>query len=307
MTITRRDAMKAGAGVAAALGAPSLLAQSNEVIMKTIPSTGEKVAPVGIGTNRYSVRTEEERAPLRDTMKRFVELGGSVMDTAAVYGSSEVVIGDLAAELGIRDRLFIVTKTPMFGNAEPDQAVSGAFERLKSEKLEGFLVHNFMKQQAYLPVLQRYREEGRIKYIGASTSEDNQHAQMEEFIRNNDVQLIEINYSLGDRDSANRLLPLAGDRGVAVMINVPFGGTRGTSLFDRVEGLEVPAWAADFGARTWGQFFLKYIISHPNVTVAHPGTRKVEHVEDNFAAATGRLPDESERRRMERLWDGLPG
>jgi diketogulonate reductase-like aldo/keto reductase len=128
---------------------------------------------------------------------------------------------------------------------------------------------------------------------------------MEEFIRNNDVQLVQVNYSLGDRESANRVLPLAGDRGVAVMVNVPFGGSGGSSLFDRVEGQEVPAWAAEFGARTWGQFFLKYIISHPNITVAIPGTRRVEHVEDNFAAATGRLPEASERTRMEQFFDGL--
>src|SRR5690606_21097777 len=306
MPITRRDAMKAGAGVAAALGAPSLFAQSNDLILKTIPSSGEQIPPVGIGTNRYGVQTEEQRAPLRDTLRRFVELGGKLMDTAAGYGNSEAVIGQLASELGIRDKLFLVTKTP-FGFGEPEQAISGAFERLKTDKIDGFLVHNFQNQQANLPVLQRYREEGRIKYIGASTSNDNDHARMEEFVRNNDVQIIQINYSLGDRESANRVLPLAGDRGVGVMVNVPFGGARGTSLFDRVEGVDLPPWAADFGARTWGQFFLKYIISHPNVTVVHPGTRKVEHVEDNFAAAMGRLPDESERRRMEQFWDSLPG
>jgi aryl-alcohol dehydrogenase-like predicted oxidoreductase len=297
--------MKAGAGVAAALGAPSLFAQSNDIILKTIPSSGEKIPPVGIGTNRYGVQTAEDRVPLRDAMKRFVELGGKVMDTAAVYGNSEVVIGDIAAELGIRNDLFIVTKTAMFGNTDPDQGVQTAFERLKTDKIDGFLVHNFANQQAQLPVLRRYQEEGRIKYIGASTSQDNQHAQMEEFIRNNDVQLVQVNYSLGDRESANRVLPLAGDRGVAVMVNVPFGGSGGSSLFDRVEGQEVPAWAAEFGARTWGQFFLKYIISHPNITVASPGTRRVEHVEDNFAAATGRLPEASERTRMEQFFDGL--
>src|SRR5690606_24731680 len=151
MPITRRDAMKAGAGVAAALGAPSLFAQSTDLILKTIPSSGEQIPPVGIGTNRYGVQTEEQRAPLRDTMERFVELGGKVMDTAAAYGSSEAVIGDLAAELGIRDKLFLVTKTP-FGGASPEQAVASAFQRLKTDKIDGFLVHNFMNQQGYLPV-----------------------------------------------------------------------------------------------------------------------------------------------------------
>jgi aryl-alcohol dehydrogenase-like predicted oxidoreductase len=310
MRISRRKALRAGAGAVAALGAsagaPSLFAQSGSLIKKTIPSSGEQITPVGIGTNRYGVgESEDERAPLRDTMERFVEIGGQVMDTAAVYGSSEQVIGDLAAELGIRDDLVLVTKTDIRGQIRGEEGLQMAFDKLKTDVIDGFLVHNFANTASELAVMREWQAEGRIRYIGASTSQDNQHQDMIDLLETEEVQLIQINYSLGDRESANRVLPLAIDKGVAVMVNVPFGGSFGSSLWDAVEGQQLPAFAADFGADSFAQFFLKYIISHPAITVAIPGTRSVEHVEDNIGAAMGRLPDESERRRMEQWFDSL--
>jgi len=310
MPLSRREALKAGAGAAVALGASgnatSLFAQSGTVIQKTIPSSGEMIPPIGIGTNRYGVgESEEERAPLRDTMARFVELGGRVMDTAAVYGTSEVVIGDLAAELGIRDQLFLVTKTDIRGQIRGEEGLQRAIDRLQTNVIDAMLVHNFANTASELAVMREWQEAGRIRYIGASTSSENQHDEMEQLLRTEEVQIIQINYSLGDRRSADRILPLAADRGVAVMVNIPFGGGGQNSLFDKVEGMELPEWAADFDCYTWGQFFLKYIISHPAVTVAIPGTRRVEHVNDNFGAAMGRLPDAAERRRQEEFFDSL--
>jgi aryl-alcohol dehydrogenase-like predicted oxidoreductase len=309
MTISRRDALKSGAGAAVALstlaGTSRLFAQGS-LVMKTIPSSGERVAPVGIGTNRYGVgETEAERAPLRDTMARFVELGGSVMDTAQVYGTSERVIGDLSNELGIRDRLFLVTKTDIRGQITGAQGLQMAFDKLRTDVIDGFLVHNFANTANELAVMRDWQAEGKIRYIGASTSSDNQHADMVNLLNSEKVELIQINYSLGDRESAERVLPLAADKGVAVMLNVPFGGGRTNSLFNVVDGVALPEWAADFDARTWGQFFLKYGISHPAVTVAIPGTRSVEHVNDNLGAALGRLPDAAERTRMEQFFDTL--
>jgi aryl-alcohol dehydrogenase-like predicted oxidoreductase len=281
------------------------LAQSGGLIKKTIPSSREQITPIGIGTNRYGVSSEAERAPLRDTMARFVEIGGQVMDTAAVYGNSESVIGDLAAELGIRDQLFIVTKTDIRGQVQGAEGLQLAFDKLRTDVIDGFLVHNFANTANELAVMREWRAEGKIRYIGASTSSDNQHAQMIDLLENEEVTLIQINYSLGDRESANRVLPMAADKGVAVMINVPFGGGGRSSVFDVVEGMDLPDFAADFGAESWGQFFLKYLISHPSVTVAIPGTRRVEHVNDNVGAAMGRLPDAAERRRMEQWFDSL--
>lgn len=305
MTFSRRDAIKAGAGAAVAMGtsaaAPGLFAQSGALIKKTIPSSGQMITPIGIGTNRYGDQATP-REQLSDTMARFVEIGGEVMDTAAVYGASEAVIGEIQAALGIRDDLFLVTKTPMFGQTPPAEAVQAAFDKLRTDRIDGFLVHNFMNQAAMLPVLRARQAEGKIRYIGASTSTDNQHEQMAAFIESESPELIQVNYSLGSRAAANRVLPLAADKGVAVMINVPFGSS---SLFDAVEGKELPGIAADIGATTWGQFFLKYIISHPAVTVAIPGTRRVEHVNENVGAAMGRLPDAAERTAMERWFDSL--
>jgi aryl-alcohol dehydrogenase-like predicted oxidoreductase len=310
MTISRRDTLKAGAGAAVAFGtfggANDLFAQSGNVILKTIPASGQTIAPVGIGTNRYGVgESEAERAPLRDTMARFVELGGSVMDTAQVYGTSEQVIGDLSNELGIRERLFLVTKTDIRGQIVGAQGLQMAFDKLRTDVIDGFLVHNFANTASELAVMREWQAEGKIRYIGASTSSDNQHGDMVNLLNTEKVELIQINYSLGDRESAERVLPLAADKGVAVMLNVPFGGGRTNSLFNVVEGMELPEWAADFGATTWAQFFLKYSIAHPSVTVAIPGTRSVEHVNDNFGAAMGRLPDAAERRRMEEFFDAL--
>jgi aryl-alcohol dehydrogenase-like predicted oxidoreductase len=305
MPITRREALKAGAGAAAVFRAPSLLAQPGGLILKTIPATGEMIPPVGIGTNRYGVgKSEEERAPLRDTMARFVELGGKVMDTAAIYGTSEIVIGDLAAELGIRDELFLATKTDIRGQIRGEEGLQLAIDRLRTDVIDAMLVHNLVNAPTELPVMREWREAGRIRYIGASISTLDQFDEMEQFMLNEDVQIVQFNYSLGDRAAAKRLLPTAADRGIAVMLNIPFGGGR-SSIFDVVEGHELPEWAAEFDCASWGQFFLKYVISHPAVTCAIPGTRQVRHVNDNFGAAFGRLPDAGQRRRQEELFDSL--
>jgi aryl-alcohol dehydrogenase-like predicted oxidoreductase len=311
MQFTRRRALQVGgSGVLAAstsFSTSSVLAQSAQLIKKTIPASGEMVTPIGIGTNRYSADGPvEERAALSDTMARFVELGGQVMDTAAAYGSSEVVIGEIASELGIRSDLFLVTKTDIRGQIQGEEGLQRGFDRLQTSVIDGFLVHNFANTANELAIMRDWQAQGKIRYIGASTSSDGQHADMINLLNSEDVQLIQVNYSLGDRESAERVLPLAADKGVAVMINVPFGGSFGrSSLWNAVEGLELPEWAADFDASSWGQFFLKYLISHPAVTIAIPGTRQARHVNDNIGAAMGRLPDASERRRMEDWFDSL--
>lgn len=306
MRMTRRDALKAGAGVTAALGTPLVLAQNGGLVQKTIPKSGEMITPVGIGTNRYGVsESEAERAPLRDTMARFVELGGDVMDTAAIYGTSELVIGDLARELGIRDELFLATKTDIRGQVRGVDGLRLAFERLQTEVIDAMLVHNLVNADTELPVLREWKDAGRLRYIGASISTEDQFDEMEQFMLDNDVDIVQFNYSLGDRGAADRLLPTAMDRGIAVMINLPFGGGGRRSLFDVVEGHELPEWASELGASSWGQFFLKYIISHPAVTVAIPGTRQVRHVDDNIGAAQGPLPTPAERRRQEEFFDSL--
>jgi aryl-alcohol dehydrogenase-like predicted oxidoreductase len=307
MTITRRQALEAGAvlGATAAFGTGTGFAQSRELIQKRIPATGEMLPPIGIGTNRYGVGTsEEERAPLRDTMARFVELGGKVMDTAMIYGTSEAVIGDLAQGLNIRDKLFLVTKTDIRGQNVGAAGLQQALTRLKTDMIDAMLVHNLAAVESALPLMREWQQEGKFRYIGASISTPNQFEQMEQFMRNNDVEIVQFNYGLGDRLAAERLLPTAADRGIGVMINVPFGGGR-NSILDVLEGKELPDFAAEFDATTWPQFCLKYIISHPAVTVAIPGTRRPHYVPDNFGAAFGRLPDAALRRRQEEFFDSI--
>jgi aryl-alcohol dehydrogenase-like predicted oxidoreductase len=305
MPISRRAALKGGAGTIAALSAPRVFAQTASINYKTIPSSGEMIAPIGIGTNRYGVGDDEaQRAPLRDTLARFAAVGGQVIDTAYIYGSSEAVLGDLISELGIRDELFLVSKTDIRGQIRGVEGVEGSLERLRTDRLDAMLVHNFANLESELAMLRELKERGVVRYIGASTSTSDQHGLMEQLLRNEEVDVIQINYSLGDRASAQTILPLAADRGVAVMVNIPFAGSR-NSLFDAVEGQPLPEWAGEFDCSSWGQFFLKYIISHPSITVAIPGTRQVRHVDDNFGAALGRLPNAAQRRRQEEFFDNL--
>ncbi|MGD8324934.1 MAG: aldo/keto reductase [Gammaproteobacteria bacterium] len=305
MPISRRAALKAGVGSVAALVTPGLAAQSQAVNFRTIPKTGESIPPVGIGTNRYGVGNDESaRAPLRDTLARFAELGGKVIDTAFRYGTAEAVLGDLIGELGIRDQLFLVSKTDIRGRVRGVEGFNGSLQRLATDVLDAMLVHNFANTNSELAMLREMKAQGRVRYIGASTSEVRQHDQMVQLLRSEELDIIQINYSLGDRASAETILPLAADRGVAVMINIPFSGAR-NSLFNVVEGHDLPEWAAEFDCASWGQFFLKYIISHPAVTVVIPGTRQVRHVNDNFGAAMGRLPDAGQRRRQEEFFDSI--
>jgi aryl-alcohol dehydrogenase-like predicted oxidoreductase len=306
MRVTRRSILHSGAGIGAAalLGGTRALAQSaGALIEKTIPSSGERIAPIGIGTNRYGVGDNAaERVPLRATLKLFAELGGGIIDTAAVYGSSEAVIGELVGELGIRDKLFLATKTDLTSKVVGEAGVRQSLDRLRADKVDLFQVHNLVNIANELATLRDAKAAGRIRYIGVTISTENQYADLERAMRDEQLDFIQVNYSLDDRSTGKRLLPLAAERGFGVLVNLPFG--RG-SAFDRVGNRPLPDWAAEFDCASWGQFFLKYIISHPAVTCAIPGTRREEHLRDNLGAARGKLPDAALRRRQEELFDSL--
>jgi aryl-alcohol dehydrogenase-like predicted oxidoreductase len=302
---TRRRFLEAGAaaGAAAALGLDGI-AQESGLILKTIPKTGERLPPIGIGTNRYGVGTSaEERAPLKATLALFAELGGKVIDTAAVYGTAEVVVGDLVNELGIRDTLFFATKTDLRGQVKGDEGLRQRFERMSAKTMDLMQVHNLVDIENELAAMREWKQGGRVRYIGATISTQSQFADMERVMgTESDLDFVQFNYSLDDRAAEERLLPLAADRGLAVLINLPFG--RG-DMFDKVEGRALPDWAGEIGCASWGQFFLKYIVSHPAVTAAIPGTRQERHVIDNLGAAMGVVPDAAMRRRQEELFDSL--
>jgi aryl-alcohol dehydrogenase-like predicted oxidoreductase len=306
MGVTRRSVLETGAVLGAAMVfQPRVLAQppADALIQKTIPSSGERLPPIGIGTNRYGVGgNAAERAPLRATLKLFAELGGRIIDTAAVYGSSESVLGDLIGELGVRDRLFIASKTDLTKGVVGEAGVQRSFERLKVEKLDLMQVHNLVNLANELAVLREWKAAGRVRYVGVTISTEDQYADLERAMKSETLDFIQVNYSLDDRSAGERLLPLAAERGMGVLVNLPFG--RG-SAFDRVGSRALPDWAAEFDCTSWGQFFMKYIVSHPAVPGAIPGTRREDHVRDNFAAARGRLPDAALRKRQEELFDGL--
>lgn len=311
-SITRRQVVKTGvaAGTALAIGRPLLgWAQGSELplITKPIPSSGEQLPVIGLGTNAYSVETTEEMAPLREVLQRMPQLGGTLVDTARVYGRSEQVIGEIVEGLGNRDELFIATKTPIRGDVSDTAAVLDvSFNNLRTDRIDLIQVHNMNGLDVLIPAFERAKEAGRVRYIGMSTSTDDQYDAMIAAMRRYTLDFIQVDYSIDNRSAADEILPLAQERGMGVLINVPFGGRQNAaSTFSRVSNLEVPDWAAEFDATSWAQVFLKYVVSHPAVNAAIPGTTQARHLLDNQGAGRGRLPDETMRRRIEQFWDAL--
>ncbi|MBT8103484.1 MAG: aldo/keto reductase [Gammaproteobacteria bacterium] len=306
MKISRRQFTKAGLAAAslAALGSSNTLAGPAPGIRKAIPSSGETLPIIGLGTNRYGVgNSEKARAPLREALLRFHQLGGTVIDTAPMYRTSESVLGDLIADLGIRDDLFLATKTDRKdGSAGTVTQMDESFVKLKTDTIDLMQVHNLRGWKDALPVMRDWQQEGRIRYIGITTSRASQYAEFEKVMRQEDLDFIQVNYSLEQREAAERLLPLAADRGMGVIINRAFGGGR---IFAEVDGRQLPDWAREFGCDSWAQFLLKYAIGHPAATLSIPGMTKLHHVDDNFGAAEGRLPNADERRRQETFFDKL--
>jgi len=303
MPLSRRELLKAGIAIGASLVFPpaSSLAQESTVIQRKIPSSGEPVPVIGIGTARhYQGTTEAERAQLREVLRQFKELGGKVIDTAPSYGNAETVIGDLGAELGIRDSLFLATKVGVEGRDAGVEQLERSRTRLRTPKIDLVAVHNLRDTQTQLRTLREWKQAGRIRYVGITTSFDSQHQEFEQTMKIETLDFIQVDYALDNRNADQRILPLAADRGMAVMINVPFGRGR---LFKAVQGHQLPPWAGEFNCASWAHFFLKYIVSHPAVTCAIPGTAQVEHLIDNLGAARGRLPDQAMRRRMESFID----
>ncbi len=305
MTISRRDFGKASLGALslAAIGAPAM-AGPEHLLRKAIPSSGETVPVVGLGTNRYGVGDDAaKRAVLKEALGRFHTLGGTVIDTAPMYRSSEAVLGDLIADLGIRRDLFIATKVDKEAGGDATHAqIRESMRRLKTDTLDLLQVHNLIGWQDALPVLREWKQDGKVRYIGITTSRARQYEEFEKVMHEEDLDFVQINYSLEQREAAERILPLAADRGMAVMINRAFGGGR---IFDKVGDKPLPHWARDFGCNSWAQFLLNYALGHPAATLSIPGMTKVHHVDDNFGAAHGMLPDAAQRKRQEAFFDAL--
>jgi aryl-alcohol dehydrogenase-like predicted oxidoreductase len=272
------------------------------LISKTIPSSGEKIPAIGLGSDSFQV---SENDAIRAEIGRMHELGGSVIDTAAAYGDSEALIGDALAALGIRERMFLATKLTAGGllsGSGGEASFQRSLERLKTKRLDLLQVHNLNGVDSLMPMLQQWKKAGKIRYIGVTTSRTSQHGDLVETMRKYPLDFIQVDYSIANRDAAANVFPVALERGVAVLANLPLARA---SLIGQAGQRALPDWAGDIDISSWSQFFLKYVISHPAVTCAIPGSTKLAHLEDNQRAARGRLPDMAMRSRMERFWDGM--
>ena len=310
--VSRRVVLKSGAAAALglALGHSRLAhAQSTmPLITKPIPSTGERLPVIGLGTNAYSVNTAEQMAPLREVLERMGQLGGSVIDTARAYGRAESVIGELLQGLGTRKQFFLATKTPIGGDFSNPQAVLDvSFNALRTDVIDLMQIHMMAGLNEMMPRFEKAKAAKRIRYIGISTSSDGQYTQLIAAMKTYPLDFVQVDYSIDNRNAAESVLAAAAERKVGVLINVPFGGRgRGAAnTFARVKGRELPDWASEFDATSWAHVFLKYIVSHPAVTATIPGTTQRRNLEDNQGAGRGRLPDAAMRRRIEQHWDSL--
>ncbi|MGX7896393.1 aldo/keto reductase [Tsuneonella sp. HG222] len=270
----------------------------------TRPIRGVELPVVGIGTaRRYSdPATEEDWATLRATVARFAELGGRVIDMAPSYGKAEEVVGRIVGELGLRDRLYLATKVDGADPAASRAVLDRSFAALRTDYIDLIAVHNLRDVANSLALLRDLRAAKRIGALGITTSFDPQYEDFARVLRTEEMDTIQVDYALDNRNAAEAILPLARDRGVAPMINLPFGRSR---LFEAVAGKELPGWAAEIGAASWAQVFLKYVVSHPSRPIAIPGMARVAYVDDNLGAARGAMPDEAMRRRMEAYFDAL--
>ena len=312
--LTRRDYMKNTALIGAAASLPGGLLQafeSGDLITRAIPKTGEKLPIVGLGSaaSFSSVARSEDVSALSGVFKALVENGGTVFDTAPSYGASEEVSGRIARDLGLTEKIFWATKLNVArrgGNADPDAAraqVEQSFDRIGKDPTDLIQVHNLADLATQMAVLQEFKQDGRIRYIGTTSTRISAYPVLEKAMRDYPIDFIGVDYAVDNRESAARVLPLARDLGIAVLVYVPFGRSR---LFSRVGGVDLPEWAQDFGIDSWGKFFIKYIAANPAVTCVTPATSKATHMLDNIGAAYGELPDQATLHKMEALIDKLP-
>ncbi len=270
--------------------APALLA-------RPIPSTGETIPAIGLGTWRtFDVgATEAARELLREVLQRFVAQGGRVIDSSPMYGNAEVVVGDLSIDLGVRDSLFLATKVWTSGREAGMAQMEQSFRRLATSRLDLMQIHNLLDWRTHLRTLREWKQAGRLRYLGITHYTAGAYDELERVMRSEPLDFVQLNYSMGEREAERRVLPLARDRGLAVLANRPF---QGGDLFRKVRGQSLPSWAADLDCESWAQFFLKWILAHPTVTCVIPATSRPEHLVDNMKTGQGRLPDAATRERM---------
>jgi diketogulonate reductase-like aldo/keto reductase len=306
--LSRADFLKlmggAGLALAAGCGSPARAATPAGLIARPIPKTGEMLPAVGLGTwQTFDVGSDaKERAPRREVLRVLIEGGGKVVDSSPMYGSAEAVVGDLLADLKRRKDAFIATKVWTSGKDSGIRQMQASAAKLKSPVIDLMQVHNLKDVIIHLATLKAWKAEGRVRYIGITHYTSSALPDLMRVMEAEPVDFVQFAYSIGIREPEQRILAMARDKGIAVLVNRPF---EAGDMFGRVRGRPLPAWAAEFDCKSWGQFFLKYVLADPAVTCAIPGTSKPQHMADNLGAARGRLPDPAMRRKMAELWDKL--
>ena len=267
------------------------------LLQRTIPSSGESLPVIGLGTwQAFDVgSTPAERQPLEEVLALFVKLGGRVVDSSPMYGRAEQVIGEIATKLDLHQALFLATKVWTTGKQQGIDSMEKSLAKLQVKRIDLMQVHNLVDAQTHLATLRDWKQQGRVRYLGITHYVSSAYGEVAKLLRSEKLDFVQINYSLLEREAEEQILPLARDRGVAVIVNRPFGGG---DLFARVRQKPLPEWAAEFDCHSWAQFLLKWIIAHPAVTCAIPATSNARHLEDNMQAGVGRLPDEKLRQRM---------
>jgi aryl-alcohol dehydrogenase-like predicted oxidoreductase len=302
-TLSRREFVKVAVG-AGALALTGGFAMADTVVRKPIPKTGELLPAIGLGTwQTFDVGVNTAaREPLKRVLQEFVRAGGTVIDSSPMYGRSESVVGDLAVELGVHQQLFLATKVWTSGREAGVRQMEESFKRLRTRRMDLMQVHNLVDYRTHLATLRGWKEEGKIRYIGVTHYTASAHNELARVVAGEELDFIQLNYSLAEREAENRLLPLAAEKRLAVLVNRPFAEGQ---LFRRARGKPLPSWAKEIGCASWAQFFLKFIISHPAVTCAIPATSRVEHLADNMRAVSDPVPDAKTRERMARYFAEL--
>jgi len=274
------------------------------MIARPIPASGERLPAIGLGTwQNFDVGAgPAERAPLREVLTLFSDGGGEVIDSSPMYGASEAVVGELSEQLGLRPKLFVATKVWTSGRAEGVRQMELSFKRLRVHKMDLMQVHNLVDIATHTRTLLDWKQQERVRYIGITHYTSSAYAELERWLKTGAYAFVQINYSLAERESERRLLDVAQERGVAVIINRPLGAG---AMFRRVRGKSLPPWVAEIGVASWAQYFLKWILGHPAVTCVIPGTGNPAHMKDNLAAGRGALPDEAMRKRMAEHYEAL--
>lgn len=306
MDETRRELLRLLGGFGAGFALGSVSGQTPKIMTRRIPSTGEEIPAIGLGTwqvfdaDKGETADAAARAPLREVLAAFSRAGGRMIDSSPMYGSAESVAGDLVAELGLREKLFVATKVWTRGRESGIAQMETSFRRLKVKQMDLMQIHNLLDAGIHTKTLLDWKAKNKIRYLGITHYNSTAYAEVEKWLQNERYDFLQINYSLAERESEKRLLSICKDKNIAVIANRPFAEG---AMFKRVRGKPLPPWAAEIGVASWAQYFLKWIVGHPAVTCVIPGTGKPEHIADNVAAGFGVPPDEAMRKRMAAYYD----